>query len=368
MALPIGNTHHCYLLKSLSSPAHYIGYTTNPHRRISQHNGNIKGGAVETSKNQPWKFLAILSNISNETLGLQFEWAWQNPRRSKVFRAAMRGKLAGSREMMAKRIENDKSTDGYLHRLLVLICESDYGKHQFNEGNQLDIYFFEKCFHDLFFRLMHDYRDRNAKYSDSEDDDRPPFCSSLPHHVKVHLVESVKDLPFYQNIRKQRRRSRKSSITAGDLPNCINTNISSDYNDDSDDSDASGNISDSMNFVENSKLIHNMSTEMIETSFTSMDLEVTQILTDKVTHMSLGDFSSENSSSSDSSVILLDSFDDIMHSDAKNENDDQTTPTKKRNDTNDIDLTIDLTTPDIHRGAPDSRFDDSNTTIDLCSP
>lgn len=355
------NIHHCYLLKSLSSSAHYIGYTTNPHRRLSQHNGKIKGGAAETSRNQPWKFLAILSNLPNETNGLQMEWAWQHPKRSKVFRAAMRGRLASSRELMAKQIESDKSTEGYLRRLLVLICESDYGKPQFSCNNELGIYFFENEIRDVFHGIMRDYKqqqNRNPDYSDdSEDEDRSPFCCNLPNHVKVHLVDSVKDLPFYQKIRSERKRRRKSSIEPDDV---INTVAKQQYEDDSCDE------VDTYSDEENNDMDQNV--RMMNNSIDYLDVDDAEIMKDGVARMSLGRLSIDSSSTA-SVIDLLDNSNDEQDPNNVGNDTDIITPTKWRQNYAHKESPIDLTSPDnTHRIRIPGEEADSDTTIDLCSP
>lgn len=354
------NIHHCYLLKSLSSSAHYIGYTTNPHRRLSQHNGKIKGGAAETSRNQPWKFLAILSNLPNETNGLQMEWAWQHPRRSKVFRAAMRGRLASSREMMAKQIESDKSTEGYLRRLLILLCESDYGKPQFSCNNELGIYFFENNVRDIFHGLMREYKERqNRSADDSDDEKRSPFCCTLPNHVKVHLVNSVKDLPFYEKIRSERKRRRKSSIEPG---NIINHVAKQQY-----DEDDSCDEVDSYSDEENNEVDQNI--RMINNSIDYLDVDDTEIIKDDVVRMSLGGLSLDSTSTA-SVIDLLDKSDDGEDLHEPETDVDIITPTKSRQKNGHIESPIDLTSPDNNdriRLLPGEEAD-SDATIDLCSP
>jgi hypothetical protein len=57
--------YFCYLLKSQShnSAKCYIGFTTNPRRRLRQHNGELTAGAYRTKKYRPWEHVAIISGI-----------------------------------------------------------------------------------------------------------------------------------------------------------------------------------------------------------------------------------------------------------------------------------------------------------------
>lgn len=79
--------HGCYLLMSLKRPRTYVGFTVNPSRRIRQHNGELpRGGAVRTSVNRPWRMVAIVHGFFSSGQALQFEWAWQNPHKSKCLK------------------------------------------------------------------------------------------------------------------------------------------------------------------------------------------------------------------------------------------------------------------------------------------
>ncbi|KAK3986733.1 hypothetical protein QBC44DRAFT_132962 [Cladorrhinum sp. PSN332] len=78
---PIPALYTVYILRSTVRHASlYIGSTPNPPRRLSQHNGLVKGGAARTSRGhlRPWEMVGLVSGFPSSTGALKFEWALTN--------------------------------------------------------------------------------------------------------------------------------------------------------------------------------------------------------------------------------------------------------------------------------------------------
>jgi len=76
LSRPIPPLYTVYVLRStVSHSSLYIGSTPHPPRRLKQHNGEAKGGAVRTSRNKlrPWEMVALVSGFPSAVAALKFE-------------------------------------------------------------------------------------------------------------------------------------------------------------------------------------------------------------------------------------------------------------------------------------------------------
>ena len=75
----------CYLLSSIEKPSKfYIGYTTDPSRRLKEHNEpSTTKYTKATLQNRPWRMVCYFDGFKSQTEAKSFEWRWQNPLKSK---------------------------------------------------------------------------------------------------------------------------------------------------------------------------------------------------------------------------------------------------------------------------------------------
>lgn len=185
-SLKSGSHFHCYLLRSLH-PQHptktYIGFTTDPHRRLRQHNGELKnGGAWKTKRfGRPWKFVTIVNGFPDHRSALQFEWAWQNVGKSLAVRNAI-----GDPEATA--LGRKRGVNGNLSILKTLIneCENLCNAKQ-------TIFFFEERWMIAF--------DKHSTES---------IGTHLSSRITMEVVASVQEMPFW--IDRGRKMTRDSLI------------------------------------------------------------------------------------------------------------------------------------------------------------
>ena len=63
---------YVYVIRSTSGRT-YVGATTDPKRRLRQHNGEIKGGAKNTRGFRPWELIRVIGPIPNQSKALKEE-------------------------------------------------------------------------------------------------------------------------------------------------------------------------------------------------------------------------------------------------------------------------------------------------------
>ncbi|KAG8091198.1 hypothetical protein GUJ93_ZPchr0011g28710 [Zizania palustris] len=67
-----------YLIASSRIPRTYVGVTTDFPRRLSQHNGELKGGAKASSAGRPWNLACLVEGFVNRSEACEFESKWKN--------------------------------------------------------------------------------------------------------------------------------------------------------------------------------------------------------------------------------------------------------------------------------------------------
>lgn len=59
----------------------YVGATLDPLRRLRQHQGEIAGGAKATSRNRPWKLMAIFGPFTGASDAMKAEYCLKKTKR-----------------------------------------------------------------------------------------------------------------------------------------------------------------------------------------------------------------------------------------------------------------------------------------------
>lgn len=72
---------YCYLLCTSSGSHTYVGATTDPDRRLEQHNGQKAGGArataIQVARGEVWRRVCVIEGIPEWRSALQLEWRWK---------------------------------------------------------------------------------------------------------------------------------------------------------------------------------------------------------------------------------------------------------------------------------------------------
>ncbi|KAI5073743.1 hypothetical protein GOP47_0011756 [Adiantum capillus-veneris] len=67
-----------YCLLSADCGRTYVGVTSDVHRRIRQHNGELTGGAKAARAGRPWKVVCTVHGFTTFSQACRFEWSWKD--------------------------------------------------------------------------------------------------------------------------------------------------------------------------------------------------------------------------------------------------------------------------------------------------
>ncbi|KAK4201990.1 hypothetical protein QBC40DRAFT_46709 [Triangularia verruculosa] len=146
---PIPALYCVYILRStVRHGSLYIGSTPNPPRRLSQHNGQVKGGAVRTSRSslRPWEMVALVSGFASSTAALKFEWALTNPHTSLHIPSESRLAFSTQRKRNGQPKRPPKSLTSILSNLHLLLSVPSFARWP------LTVHFFAKDVHGAWLR------------------------------------------------------------------------------------------------------------------------------------------------------------------------------------------------------------------------
>lgn len=196
----VNKHYHCYLLRSLN-PDHplktYIGFTTNPTRRLRQHNGILKNGGANKTKRagRPWTFVAIIHGFQDKITALQFEWAWQNVDKSKAFREAV------GNDALARKMKRRMGPKARLDELRWLVKDVQpfclYS---------LTVYFPEREYCEIFRGIIS--RGKNGNPYKRDDDESVSCQSEMMESLLDVQVKAVDDMPFAKDIEALKEKKR----------------------------------------------------------------------------------------------------------------------------------------------------------------
>jgi predicted GIY-YIG superfamily endonuclease len=179
-----GSFFHCYCLHSLD-PKHplktYVGFTTNPERRIRQHNGVLKhGGAWRTKRaGRPWDFVVIVHGFPTQKMALQFEWAWQHCDKSLAVRSVIG-------DVDSRTLKRKRGIQGQLSILktMLLLCPDLYGR------NSMTLYFFNGKYKQIYENII-------VQESTGTDDNKSNESSDSVPFIALQEIQSITEMPFY---------------------------------------------------------------------------------------------------------------------------------------------------------------------------
>lgn len=91
-----------YMLHSPSSGRTYVGCTLNLAHRVRQHNGEISGGARQTSRQRDWAPWVVVRGFRTRREALSFEYSWRRANRAAGCGYGVPGRLRALDALLAR--------------------------------------------------------------------------------------------------------------------------------------------------------------------------------------------------------------------------------------------------------------------------
>lgn len=83
--------YYIYILYSESSDKYYVGYSSDPFRKLNEHNNSLL--TTYTSKHRPWDLKAIYSCGDNKTVAIELERFIKKQKSRKLIQSLIEGRI-----------------------------------------------------------------------------------------------------------------------------------------------------------------------------------------------------------------------------------------------------------------------------------
>ncbi len=195
--------------------------------------------------------ICVIGGFGNEVEGLKFEWAWQHPLKSTIFRSGFerdqecndglsddeKEEESGHKQPRRRQRRTKKKTSNGSNKalinsflksyntrnptsclqkqlmiMLILLTECDEYKFM-----HLSINFikeeYEYVFRDLFRNGNHHHHHQEEEEEEEEDNEFQNWCCSLPNQMICRTIESFDVMPFSIYLEEQKKKKRKKKKT-----------------------------------------------------------------------------------------------------------------------------------------------------------
>lgn len=115
-----GEAISVYCLVNEARSHTYVGASVDVVRRLRQHNGQLKGGAMFTSRPslRPWTWLCVVQGFVDWQQALRFEWAWKHasPKSVSVRNVYKRTKTYKGKRPLVSKLSDADRIESWLER------------------------------------------------------------------------------------------------------------------------------------------------------------------------------------------------------------------------------------------------------------